>query len=478
MIRLNPPRSAVVSYQGQVKLVPWNEKEKIRQRKIKDPAVVKMIPAARYIIYYATIITLCEFIMHVFDASEWGRTFAFQNLVFCAFTMPYYILAAAGKTVNVTVEEAGGWYTLLSQLGTTFILLMASQFIIAFILGFELISVSDVEIYLFYLSAGICEEICFRFFPITILKMVIPPIIKQKPTMKQTRARPELVLYYYTPLIITVAITAVIFMFAHSWVYGGNFLLMLSTFIAGVILGTSFYLTGNIFATIFAHVLNNSITAGVVVKNAAIVGNFPSQVLIIIVIFVAIIGFIVAFRKDRSKRHQQAVTITRPQPRQVSQKTGRITGRDLLLTMIGGLAFSFVIYWIVHAFTIDTIDEFLAREMDAGLAAIDTINFIIILDSITILVTFTMSALIVTSQKVPTWKIIIANVLAAGQTWGMMWGISTALFNAHYPWIVVYPQYANAVFLAYVLGNPVAYFVLLVLIHVFIVLAFSWGLMT
>lgn len=470
---MRPPRQQLLAYQSTEEL---RRKEEKRQKKIDDPTVVKMIPAARYIIYYATIITFGEFLLHVGDSSARDVTFAWQNFAFCAFTWPYYILTIAGKTVDVTVEEAGGWYKLLKEIGFTYGALMVSQTIIALLLKFELISITNIEIFLFHISAGICEEIAFRLLPITLMKMATAQVLIERRDKKLKGLKPGLTVQYYVPMLITVFITAIIFMFMHTSVYGRVPLLMISTFLAGLILGTSFYVTGSIFATIFAHVLNNAVTAGVVVRNSMLTGDTVTQVLIIIIIMVLFLAFIVAFRRERGKHHEKKQA-TSTVKEKTSKEKKPVTTRDVLLMMIGGVAFSLVVYWPLHAFSTDTIDNFLINEIEEGLPGIDTINVLIIFYSIIVFGTFAITSFIVSDRRVSWKKLVAVNIAAIVITLLYMWGMSGSTFHLYYPWIQPYPRYVNAAYLAYVLVNPAMYFSIQLIAHVIFMTLLAWGLL-
>jgi len=126
------------------------------------------------------------------------------------------------------------------------VILGVSWFLLGSLLKYAL---EPIELYFYYLGAGIMEEVFFRMFLCGLLKtQVANRFNRQLPDALEN--------------IIIAVITATVFMLSHITSYGGDVAEMSTMFVGGVVF-TMFYLyTKDISITITAHVIINFIAVG------------------------------------------------------------------------------------------------------------------------------------------------------------------------------------------------------------------------
>lgn len=308
-----------------------------RQRSaVKQDVLIKMLAISRYIIYFYMAVTLAEFALHVSDSTANGRQFALFNLIFFMFGVPYFILERAGKVVNVDEDEFGGWDKIIfaGVVPTAFVLFI-SQILIGFAIQFEKLAIEKLEIYVFYLSAAIAEETLMRVVLITLLKRVIPGPGKQQEmqALQQIQhLKPgiwnEIKDAFITlwRMITIVTLNALLFMLAHLYVYGDQPLLLLSAFIAGVILGAAYYITENFLVNVVAHLMNNAAAASTVVQNSVLsTMQFDAISAILSIALVTVITIVLLYTaKGRSRgRGTTRTKIKKPVKKQQASTRSR-----------------------------------------------------------------------------------------------------------------------------------------------------------
>lgn len=114
-------------------------------------------------------------------------------------------------------------------------------------------SLEPIELYFYYLGAGIMEEIFFRFFLCGMLKTQIINRIK----IPKINQLPDVV-----ENIIIALITALIFMLSHATSYGGDVVGMTTMFVGGVVFAMFFLYTKDISITILGHCIINFLAVG------------------------------------------------------------------------------------------------------------------------------------------------------------------------------------------------------------------------
>lgn len=126
------------------------------------------------------------------------------------------------------------------------------------------LEVLPFEIVIFYVNAAIAEEIWFRMFGITIVKIMVFIVFKVTGLLggeKNKRIR------FSITNVVAVALTSIIFMVAHLDVYGDQTVVLLSTLFAGVAFGTLYVVfKNNPFPGLIGHVFNNMIAAFIIIS--------------------------------------------------------------------------------------------------------------------------------------------------------------------------------------------------------------------
>lgn len=216
----------------------------------KEVFTTELILPSRVIIVIGILINLYEAIIHINDAPR----FATQNLGFLIFNLLGYIFILTLKRVRrLDVLERQDWLRIGRNLALTFIAIFITQLIITYFLEAERYAVTNLDIYLFFISAAIAEETFFRAFLITSFDLVIGERIKNR----------------LGKFIVLSLASTVFFVVGHYVVYGDNNLLLLDIWIGGFILSSMFIWTkGDYFAVVMAHIFNNAIYAGVTVTNS------------------------------------------------------------------------------------------------------------------------------------------------------------------------------------------------------------------
>ncbi|KKN53983.1 hypothetical protein LCGC14_0597210 [marine sediment metagenome] len=105
-------------------------------------------------------------------------------------------------------------------------------------------ALSDTDLILYYIFAGICEELFFRAFLLNFLIFIL--------TKKSKLPHPVV-------LLIALAGSSVAFMAIHLQVYGSNQAMLVSTLLGGFLLGGGYLIFRDISANMGAHALKNAL---------------------------------------------------------------------------------------------------------------------------------------------------------------------------------------------------------------------------
>lgn len=227
-----------------------------------DNTKVNVLPYTFFILLFGSITALVEFAIHIGDPDP---SFAYQNILFIAFNSTFFILMLFRQTRFVDEKFFGGWTRLLIQVVITTSAIFAIQIIVGFFIRVKY-AITPLEIYLFYINAGISEEFFYRVFLIHAPRSLLMFFGAFSKFIKKESTR-RLIINW-----ILIIATSLIFMLSHLGVYGDIPLMLLSTFIAGMIFASSFVFYKNIFPSLVAHVLNNAISAGVIIQSSSIMG--------------------------------------------------------------------------------------------------------------------------------------------------------------------------------------------------------------
>lgn len=222
----------------------------VRPNKNDQPFTVELILPSRVIIILGILINLYEAIIHINDAPD----FSTQNVGFLVFNVTGYVfIILLNRVRRKDVLTNQDWIRIGSNAALTFISIFVAQIIVAFFLEAERYTVTNLDIFLFYISAAIAEETLFRALIITSTDLAISRLIKNK----------------ISRFFVLALTSTVIFVIGHYAVAGDNNLRLLDIWIGGFILSSAFILTkGDYFAVVIAHIANNLIYAGVVITNS------------------------------------------------------------------------------------------------------------------------------------------------------------------------------------------------------------------
>ena len=125
-----------------------------------------------------------------------------------------------------------------------FTLLMLSMLIDYFLKATIRFALLGIDLFLYYVFAGICEEAFYRAF---LINFIIRLFTKHGD-------RPKI-----RTLIFSVLISSFIFMMSHLAVYGSNIPMFLSTFVGGLLLGGFYIIFRDIGANMISHAVKNAI---------------------------------------------------------------------------------------------------------------------------------------------------------------------------------------------------------------------------
>jgi hypothetical protein len=235
-----------------------------------------MTPVSLVLTYFCIGVTLFEFFLHLDD----NLTFAMKNLGFFVFNVVGYAATKyALKRVKIyTITSFKSWIIWLAEAGIAWILILIIQLFVGILIGGKRkISISSIEIYLFYVSAAISEENLIRGLCVTSCDMVAK-------AMKFNKVGK----FFFITLT-----TSCIFTAAHYMVYsiGDTFfsqMALLAVFLAGLLLAAILLTTHNFFACLLAHILNNIQAASVTITNSILEPTELTEV-------ISVIAFVILF---------------------------------------------------------------------------------------------------------------------------------------------------------------------------------------
>lgn len=185
--------------------------------------------------------------------------FQVQNVIFLAFASAWLPFLLAGRVHLVSERDFGGWGRVALHVMVCTSAVLGVQIVVAWLSGPVTYVAQPVFIWLFYINAGISEEILFRAFTCTFIIIVIMGL----PVPKKWRASMRVV-----AVVVAVAVSGIAFSLAHLGVYGQAPLMLLSTWIGGTIMAAFFVITRNPLVPVVAHVVNNAIAAGVIITSS------------------------------------------------------------------------------------------------------------------------------------------------------------------------------------------------------------------
>lgn len=154
------------------------------------------------------------------------------------------------------------------------IVILVVQFVTQYVVRFAL---TDIDMIMYYVFAGTCEELFFRAFIIGILLEGKRLFKRSKPSTMNYYANPEkvnkfesrnsreskkfleLTIYDHLYIWFAVLISSIAFMMAHIGVYGQDPTLMATTMASGVILGIAYGYWRDLSANQLSHTLINII---------------------------------------------------------------------------------------------------------------------------------------------------------------------------------------------------------------------------
>jgi len=203
------------------------------------------------IILFTTLVTIIEYWAHVNDTDELGKQFATYNLYYFFFVIsffPYWGISYTPLLAKVKLadpQEFGGWGPIAIQCFVCIIATALVQIIIGLLIEPVKYSVSDIELYLFYVNSAIAEEVLFR----NTIQGVLENIFTNRSKTK----------YVIIGRLFAIAVTATLFAWFHVGVYGQDIFLMISVLLGGVIFGLFYAMTGNLFIVIVGHIANNMV---------------------------------------------------------------------------------------------------------------------------------------------------------------------------------------------------------------------------
>jgi len=105
-------------------------------------------------------------------------------------------------------------------------------------------ALSDTDMFLYYVFAGVCEEAFYRAFLINLIIRLFTNMGK----------RPNIIV-----ILFAILVSSVIFMLSHLSVYGTNPAMLLSTFVGGLVLGGFYVVFRDIGANMVSHAVKNAL---------------------------------------------------------------------------------------------------------------------------------------------------------------------------------------------------------------------------
>jgi len=196
------------------------------------------------------------FLLHVEDAPEFSNS----NIFNIAFISVIFIILAFRmwrrlelKDVTFFSKNVKGAPAFLFQWALITGMVFGVHAITSLILRPITYAVQPWEIFLYYVTIAIAEETMYRIFLFTIFYRFFNFMFRK---MKNKKIKE------WTVNAIVIIITSIIFASTHYAVYGQEPLLMLATFITGMIWGFAVAYFKNPAITLLSHMTINGVVAG------------------------------------------------------------------------------------------------------------------------------------------------------------------------------------------------------------------------
>jgi len=215
---------------------------------LEDQSTLQLLPETSILLFMCISITAFESLYHWNDSDATGRLFAQQNLLplaFCLITLSLILFRKLKFTTNY--EKFGGRIRILAESIVVIITIFLIQFTIAYFVKLEKYAVSQIEIYFFFLNMAIAEEFFFRGFIITVLKNLI----------KASSIKTIALIAISIENVVAILISSTSFSLSHFGVYGSEPLLLLSTFVSGIVFSIAFIISNNLDSCLAGHLANN-----------------------------------------------------------------------------------------------------------------------------------------------------------------------------------------------------------------------------
>lgn len=231
---------------------------------------VTMLNYTIFFALFSPVLSIIEYLIHVEDPDP---TFANNNLIFLLFSSTFLVLllfmriklVKPGYYAQGIFRRFRGNEVVLIQSIIGFMSVLSVWFLTWFVeLVAKTLEIMPVEIFLFYVNAGIAEEILYRMFGITMVKIGLFLLFKVLGILQGKKNKK----IKFTFINITaVGITSIIFMVSHLGVYGNQPIILLSTLFAGIVFGTLYVVfKNNPLPGMIGHVFNNMIAAGFIIS--------------------------------------------------------------------------------------------------------------------------------------------------------------------------------------------------------------------